>query len=292
MSRCSIEAQREVSQHVSRFLQLLEGQFLHHAKLTELLTILARPGRTSSIIDSNSQVFGIKIISNYTLFNLHYKSSKKTPIYWLGCISCHIQAKHSGIAVKKLQAKSLSLPSKLLTPSVHWTPHSSPWTKVKRSRYVWTKEFFRRTKDDLWKGKTRSQISASGSWLKTSCLKWWGKRNAQDVSRCTDLAILRGISIFLPAWHLERYYTFTFTTWHQKLRFLRPLISSDPPVLQALQALRALHLTFSCFFASSFSWLFRSPDELLGFTTIRSHAFGMTIWWNSSTTQGPQSETL
>ena len=92
-----------------------------------------------------------------------------------------MQAMHSGIALKKLQAKSLSLPSKLLTPSVHWTPHSSPWTKVKRSRYVWTKEFLRRTKNDLWKGKTRSQISASGSWLKTSCLKWWGKRNAQDV---------------------------------------------------------------------------------------------------------------
>ena len=42
---------RNMSQHVSGFLQLLEGQFLHHAKLTELLTVLARPGHTSSIID-------------------------------------------------------------------------------------------------------------------------------------------------------------------------------------------------------------------------------------------------
>lgn len=122
MSRCS-EKCRNMSQHVSGFPQLLEGQFLHHAKLTELLTVLARPGRTSS---NASNIKLLKIISNYCLFNLHYKSSKKTPIYWLGCISCHIQAKHSGIALKKLQAKSLSLPSKLLTPSVHWTPHSSP----------------------------------------------------------------------------------------------------------------------------------------------------------------------
>lgn len=202
-----------------------------------------------------------------------------------------MQAMHSGIALKKLQAKSLSLPSKLLTPSVHWTPHSSPWTKVKRSRYVWTKEIFRRTKDDLWKGKTRSQISASGSWLKTSCLKLMRQKKC---TRCFKMYRPRHPPrhLHFPAnvrsWEVLYIYIYNVTSKTSILATIDLKWSSGSTGSAGSAGSSSdffLLFRFFFFLAFPFSWRIAGVHNHK-ITCIR---YDNLMELNSSTTQGPQS---